>query len=170
MRYLNKKIIWESLHRQFPKSDGNWFYDRISEVTGWQNVNVAQVVSLTDLIEMTLDVIHYSKVVYPLIVFPEKCLAGWKEGRIERRRTSPVEVDRDNDLIELLKFNIHFRSQEGYVDNYYVTNPNYDWFVVFCHHNDWHFWGSSSQVKMLRRKWGKTKGFTPTGKLKESDF
>ncbi len=88
---------------------------------------------------------------FPLIAFPNSCL-DWKEAQSTRKQ-SPIQIEDESELVDLVLNRIHFRDPQRYEDNYHITTPALDWFVVFCHHDDWHFFASNQAVTKVREQW-----------------
>jgi hypothetical protein len=97
------------------------------------------------------------------VLFTDR-LAGWRSVS-ERRRKSPVWTEAVEEALVWVRTHSHFRDGTAYADNYYLCDRSLDWFVVFCHHDDWHLWVTAG---ISRRPafgpWVKANALRPGGK------
>jgi hypothetical protein len=91
-------------------------------------------------------------------------LAGWRSVP-ERRRKSPVSTEALDEALTWVRAHSHFRDGTTYEDNYYLCDQSLDWFVVFCHHDDWHLWVTRSVSRRPSfRGLAKAGGLRPGGR------
>jgi len=144
VRFLKKSEFFAKLQRRFPFDTHGYFYDgrcsRFSERRLSERASVKRLVRVTER--------HIaSSPPETLLAFNDQ-IAGWRA--VPRtRRFSPLALEPALSIQELVEGHMHFRDPERYEDNYYLTTPALEWFINFCHHGDWHFYGSKAVVGRL---------------------
>lgn len=76
---------------------------------------------------------------------------GWKD--LKDAGYSPLEVKNVEELQDILQNHIWYQYPDGCNDNYSITNRKLDWFIVFCHHADWHFYGPAEMTEKVRKEY-----------------
>lgn len=149
MKYLNRKEFFKELNKKIPHSTGGWFYNNFEDYLGRKSYDLSEKISLDTLIKRTIKIPEILNSSYPLYIFNDH-VAGWKHSK--KFKYSPIVVDEPEILENILRNKNFFRDPERYEDNYYITNKQFDWFVIFCHHSDWHFSAKPNVVKKIKAK------------------
>ncbi len=147
MKYLNSNELFNKLFERYKGNQSGWFYNNLPDIFGCGPLIVSGNVALDILIMKTIKVIKTLREPYPLIIFDEGS-DGWKD--LIDNDSSPIEVSNDEELQDILQNHIWYQYPDGCNDNYSITNQNLDWFIVFCHHTDWHFYGRAEMLDKIR--------------------
>ncbi len=144
MRFLKKSEFFAGLQRRFPFDTQGYFYDgRCSRLI---ERRLSERASVERLIRVTERHIASSRP-QCLLAFNDQ-IAGWRS--VPRsRRFSPLALDSAYPVHDLVVGHMHFRDPKRFEDNYYLTTPALDWFINFCHHGDWHFYGGKPTAGRL---------------------
>ena len=134
MKFLNRKLFFRSLRAKYriPPSD-QYLWDAFE---GLRSFLLSARTSQRKLEAATRGLDGVLRVRTPVFVFGDK-IAGWSELGM-RRQHSPIRVAGLEEALALIHEHGHFRDKRGFVDNYYICDSSFSWFVVFCHENDWH--------------------------------
>jgi hypothetical protein len=144
VRFLKKSDFLPRLRRRFPFDTDGYFYDgrcsRLAERRLSERASVPRLVRVTER--------HIASSSPPSLIAFNDQIAGWR-GVPRNRRFSPLVLDPPFSVREFVKGHMCFRDPRRFEDNYYLTTPTFDWFINFCHHGDWHFYGPKSAALKL---------------------
>ena len=156
MRYLKKAKFGAELERRYPSYIAGWFGDCLLDIPNWSYIDISARAKVETLIRRTQAIPRILGDSYPLIGFPNgviRChVAGWKNVPSNRKH-SPIEISDPDELAQLIVTRMHFRDPKGFEDNYYITNQKCEWFALFCHHGDWHFFAPKRTVQRVKANW-----------------
>lgn len=147
MRFLPTRNFFKALRLAYPGPTEGYFWDALSELPHFV---IGERVSRRRINVAALELIRMRRAKPPFYIFTD-CLAGWR-GVAERRRKAPAEFASVAEALDAITNHSHFRGGTSYADNYYLTDAEFSWFIVFCHHNDVHV--------MLHERAVKAKEFT----------
>ena len=136
VRFLGKAEVFEKLQCRFPFDMQAYFCDgrcsRLAERRLSERASLKRLVRVTER--------HISPARHESLIAFNDHIAGWRN--VPRtKRFSPLVLDPAISIQEFIERHMHFRDPQRYEDNYYLTTPDFDWFINFCHHGDWHFYG-----------------------------
>jgi hypothetical protein len=151
MKFINKSEFWSQLKKRYPDYKGGWFYNCLEDALGCKSLDISNRAKPATLIKRTQLILNILGSSYPLLAFPNGN-AGWKNLSSSRSQ-SPIRVSDQDELTNLIANHIYFRDATRREDNYHITNQEFEWFVVFCHHGDWHFFSSKKAMQKIRNKW-----------------
>jgi hypothetical protein len=151
MKFINKSEFWSQLKKHYPEYKGGWFYNCLEDAFGCPSLDISNRAKLETLIKKTNSIPLILGSSYPLLAFPNGN-AGWKNLSSSRSQ-SPISVSDENELADLITKHIYFRDANRYEDNYHITNQEFEWFAVFCHHGDWHLFTSKKIMQKIRKRW-----------------
>lgn len=137
MDFLNRKIFFTSLRVKYPNPTDGYFWDALNALAPF---SMPARISLRRLEAATLDLDKFLEIKNPVFLFADH-ISGWS-GLGERRRHSPLNVDDLKAAIAIIRQHAYFRDKDNFVDNYYICDGSFQWFVVFCHERDWHLFVS----------------------------
>lgn len=154
MKYIDKKIFWNKLKQKFSIRPNEFFYNSLDEYFNCKGYTISRTAKLDTLIKRTLQIPKILGNKYPLVIFNNEC-SGWKG--IKKYKYLPIEIGSSKELKEILRNRIYFREEydkfgERYDNNYHITNKDFEWFIIFCHHDDWHFYAKPSLVTKIKDK------------------
>ena len=155
MKYLRGSLIWDELHRKYPNEFGSWFTNGLRVVHFKDSeIYLSNRVRMNTLLWRTLQIPMAVGESYPLLGFPDRLAAGWRDEKGSRTR-APIEIDSKLTLRDVVTSKIYFR--EGHIPryegNYYITNRALTWFIVFCHHDDWIFFAAEPDLVRVQKAW-----------------
>ncbi len=151
MKFINKSEFWSQLKKHYPDHKGGWFNNCLEHAFRCPSLDISNRAKLETLIKRTQLIPNILGTSYPLIAFSNGN-AGWKNLATSRPQ-SPIRISDQNELANLVKKHMYFRDARGYEDNYHITDQGFEWFVVFCHHGDWHFFSSKKTMQKIRNRW-----------------
>lgn len=141
-RVISKKRFQSKLKEYFCEYSGGWLYNYLDDFYHCESYTISSRAKLQTLITKTGRIILEMGSSYPLLAFTNG-IAGWR--RVDQRyRHSPVELHDTEDLLSLLNHHIYYRVRKE--DNYHITDCDFGWVTVFCHHGDWHFFAPQAQI------------------------
>jgi hypothetical protein len=152
MKFLKRSPFEAELRRQYPESqDDGWFYNSVGAEYRYKfPYTLSARVKLDTLIAKTCRIVTALDSQYPVYAFPDNFAAGWREFPKSRRR-SPLAIANEGELADLIRNHICFRHPQRLCDNYHITDAGFRWFVIFCHHDDWHFFAPPPLVALAKK-------------------
>jgi len=148
MKYLNSDEFFNRLFERYKTNRNGWFYNNLPEVFGCEPYTIPANIALDLLVAKCIRIIDILEESYPLYVFNEGP-DGWKH--LKDNDSSPLQVNDAEELQDILQNHIYFQHPDGCNDNYSITNQNLDWFIVFCHHADWHFYAPTEMIDKVKK-------------------
>ena len=140
MEFLNRKLFFESLRAKYPKPGDSYFWDALEAL---RSFTLPARTARRKLEAATCELAGVLRLKKPVFVFGDR-IAGWSGPGVGRRH-SPIRVARLEEALALVREHGHFRDKDGFIDNYYICDDSFSWFVVFCHENDWHLYVTRQQ-------------------------
>jgi hypothetical protein len=136
MRFLTQTAVRSMLRRRYPAArPGCYFWDAFGELPSFQLSARTPFRRLAGVVESLVTTLDGAP---PFVLFTDRH-AGWRAVP-KRRRRSPVSTQTLDEALVWVRARSRFRDGTTFADNYYLCDRSLDWFVVFCHHDDWHLW------------------------------
>jgi hypothetical protein len=167
MELIAQRPLQQALKARYIVKNSGYFYNALDHLSTF---DLSSRVSRLRLAEATRSAVRALAGRPPFTIFTDR-LAGWRGAN--QRRWSPIQIMSADEALCVIKERAFFRDAEGFADNYYLCDRSLRWFVVFCHHGDWHIfvdlsvtrqrafksWRAQSAVRSAeRRQIGSMKG------------
>jgi hypothetical protein len=147
MRFLRKPEFFAALQRSQPYDPECYFY--MGRCSRLPEARLSERAGIDRLLRATRRVFSLAGP-SPFIVAFNDQHAGWR-GVPRNRKYSPLEVPATFDVEDFVRKHLFFRDPRNRADNYYFADPEFSWFVIFCHHGCWHVHGAKRLLANLVR-------------------
>lgn len=163
MEFIAQQALRRDLKRRYKVPTRDYFWDALDHLGQF---NLPARAAWRRLTDATASVIAALGGRPPFVLFTDR-LAGWRDVA-KRHRRSPVRSSSLEEALAFLQQRAHFRDPRAYEDNYYLCDRSLAWFIVFCHHGDWHLFVPPSVTQRQRfRRWQVQAGARPAKPVQE---
>jgi hypothetical protein len=141
MELIAQRRVQQALRTRCTVANSGYFYNSLDHLSSY---DLSSRVSWLRLEDVTLSAIRALAGRSPFTIFTDR-KAGWRGAK--HRRWSPIRITSAHEALCVIKERAFFRDPEGFADNYYLCDRSLRWFIVFCHHGDWHIFVDPSATR-----------------------
>src|SRR3989338_2663097 len=143
MKFLDRKEVEEKLNQRIGSKRTGWLTNEFKEA--WEEEFISKKENNGNILLKVIKEFLKKEDISKIVFFPDSY--GWQtySNNKTEEKLAPVKLDSANEAIEFLDGEIFWG-----VDNYYISDADFDWIITICHELDLHMNGTKEFINKFK--------------------